>query len=39
MYKKGKGVDRNYDQAAHWYKAAAKNGHLGAQKKLKELKE
>ena len=30
FYENGKGVERDYNQAMHWYKKAAERGHVGA---------
>ena len=31
MYRKGKGVEQNYEQALYWYRKAAEQGHADAQ--------
>jgi len=37
MYLRGKGVDQDFEQAAHWYERAALNGHPEAQAAIGSL--
>lgn len=34
MYEKGKGVDRNFETAIHWYRQAAKHGHADSEYRI-----
>jgi TPR repeat protein len=36
MYEKGKGVSRDYSEAAKWYRQAADQGHSDAKIRLEE---
>ncbi|MFN8923757.1 MAG: tetratricopeptide repeat protein, partial [Sphingobacteriia bacterium] len=34
LYEQGEGVEPSYDQAMHWYRLAAEQGHYTAQSRL-----
>ena len=37
MYRDGRGVEQNDDQAIYWYRKAADQGHADAQKIISEM--